>query len=156
MIRRPPRSTLFPYTTLFRSEDRDVLRRVVGPEEVRDAPYALGAEASPDPEGGSRVKGCADDGGASVLEVLDVGQPHEGANAREARRLEGVRGFVADHQIASYSSLKVSDALSKSPGHKRQIGSRAEQSEVPSQFHRCIIRVTCSTRERPPSSRRTL
>src|SRR2546430_4505335 len=29
MIRRPPRSTLFPYTTLFRSLDRDVdfLRR---------------------------------------------------------------------------------------------------------------------------------
>src|SRR2546430_10085602 len=30
MIRRPPRSTLFPYTTLFRSEERDaaaVLRR---------------------------------------------------------------------------------------------------------------------------------
>src|SRR3712207_8675033 len=24
MIRRPPRSTLFPYTTLFRSEDRDL------------------------------------------------------------------------------------------------------------------------------------
>src|SRR2546427_4861471 len=23
MIRRPPRSTLFPYTTLFRSEDKD-------------------------------------------------------------------------------------------------------------------------------------
>src|SRR2546422_8353314 len=27
MIRRPPRSTLFPYTTLFRSQDRDLLRR---------------------------------------------------------------------------------------------------------------------------------
>src|SRR5438445_12987420 len=27
MIRRPPRSTLFPYTTLFRSEVRDSLRR---------------------------------------------------------------------------------------------------------------------------------
>src|SRR3712207_7415598 len=25
MIRRPPRSTLFPYTTLFRSGDRDVV-----------------------------------------------------------------------------------------------------------------------------------
>src|SRR2546422_5975505 len=24
MIRRPPRSTLFPYTTLFRSQERDV------------------------------------------------------------------------------------------------------------------------------------
>src|SRR6266508_6976775 len=32
MIRRPPRSTLFPYTTLFRSpaERRDFLRRVMG------------------------------------------------------------------------------------------------------------------------------
>src|SRR3712207_8921727 len=30
MIRRPPRSTLFPYTTLFRSADREFhLRRVV-------------------------------------------------------------------------------------------------------------------------------
>src|SRR5438445_8623337 len=32
MIRRPPRSTLFPYTTLFRSKDRDdrrSARRVV-------------------------------------------------------------------------------------------------------------------------------
>src|SRR2546430_12961427 len=27
MIRRPPRSTLFPYTTLFRSDAVDVLRR---------------------------------------------------------------------------------------------------------------------------------
>src|SRR5438477_9073896 len=28
MIRRPPRSTLFPYTTLFRSEDRCLLYSV--------------------------------------------------------------------------------------------------------------------------------
>src|SRR3712207_8768989 len=27
MIRRPPRSTLFPYTTLFRSHGRDLQRR---------------------------------------------------------------------------------------------------------------------------------
>src|SRR2546425_9551506 len=26
MIRRPPRSTLFPYTTLFRSSQREILR----------------------------------------------------------------------------------------------------------------------------------
>src|SRR3712207_9349095 len=26
MIRRPPRSTLFPYTTLFRSDDEEMLR----------------------------------------------------------------------------------------------------------------------------------
>src|SRR2546426_4459446 len=29
MIRRPPRSTLFPYTTLFRSPAADVLARLV-------------------------------------------------------------------------------------------------------------------------------
>src|SRR5687767_15763004 len=33
MIRRPPRSTLFPYTTLFRSGRRDRLR-----PDVRDLP----------------------------------------------------------------------------------------------------------------------
>src|SRR2546430_4085556 len=30
MIRRPPRSTLFPYTTLFRSNRRAPLRAVIG------------------------------------------------------------------------------------------------------------------------------
>src|SRR5256885_12920462 len=29
MIRRPPRSTLFPYTTLFRSEEEIVIRNTV-------------------------------------------------------------------------------------------------------------------------------
>src|ERR1044072_1678219 len=35
MIRRPPRSTLFPYTTLFRSEENTVqsLSRTYGPNE---------------------------------------------------------------------------------------------------------------------------
>src|SRR3712207_7316001 len=36
MIRRPPRSTLFPYTTLFRStEDADVFRIAPQPGHVR-------------------------------------------------------------------------------------------------------------------------
>src|SRR3712207_7496082 len=35
MIRRPPRSTLFPYTTLFRSVPRDVRRRDVLPSPAR-------------------------------------------------------------------------------------------------------------------------
>src|SRR2546430_13499958 len=30
MIRRPPRSTLFPYTTLFRSVGRDVIEELAG------------------------------------------------------------------------------------------------------------------------------
>src|SRR3712207_7936544 len=43
MIRRPPRSTLFPYTTLFRSERGLALRGgVVGLREVRRAAPELG------------------------------------------------------------------------------------------------------------------
>src|SRR5690242_20965619 len=38
MIRRPPRSTLFPYTTLFRSGRRDRRRRDGG---ARDRPAGL-------------------------------------------------------------------------------------------------------------------
>src|SRR3712207_7971658 len=39
MIRRPPRSTLFPYTTLFRSHHRDDARFLAG-----DAGLVLGDE----------------------------------------------------------------------------------------------------------------
>src|SRR3712207_9223540 len=51
MIRRPPRSTLFPYTTLFRSERRE--RGVVGPAE----PVADGGGA----EMGHRDRLCVHD-----------------------------------------------------------------------------------------------
>src|SRR5260370_28610486 len=52
MIRRPPRSTLFPYTTLFRSEQRqlDVLERgqhgnqVVQLKDEPDMPRAPGRQ----------------------------------------------------------------------------------------------------------------
>src|ERR1022692_3268637 len=39
MIRRPPRSTLFPYTTLFRSLNRQSMLRVVG--KHREASYNI-------------------------------------------------------------------------------------------------------------------
>src|SRR3712207_7816415 len=44
MIRRPPRSTLFPYTTLFRSQRLEDLRRVdLGPQ----GPGELGEQPDP-------------------------------------------------------------------------------------------------------------
>src|SRR3712207_8650823 len=42
MIRRPPRSTLFPYTTLFRSRGVGAAGRGAGPGQ-RGAPGAAGA-----------------------------------------------------------------------------------------------------------------
>src|SRR3712207_7648587 len=44
MIRRPPRSTLFPYTTLFRSSRILLFRRIVFPIAVRQALPAYGNE----------------------------------------------------------------------------------------------------------------
>src|SRR5438132_9971684 len=41
MIRRPPRSTLFPYTTLFRSRSSEALRRLYPRLEKISVDYAL-------------------------------------------------------------------------------------------------------------------
>src|SRR3712207_7655312 len=41
MIRRPPRSTLFPYTTLFRSVDEEAFRRLPGSIAIARAGLAL-------------------------------------------------------------------------------------------------------------------
>src|SRR5258705_2882648 len=77
MIRRPPRSTLFPYTTLFRShlheriqvekivaEDRDQGDRVSGPDvpviEVRNVPAVDVADAFPPAQGGFQGLQAAD------------------------------------------------------------------------------------------------
>src|SRR2546430_3355519 len=49
MIRRPPRSTLFPYTTLFRSRDRRLRRWAAGPQQG-----AQGAKGGSADGGGGR------------------------------------------------------------------------------------------------------
>src|SRR5256885_7690003 len=51
MIRRPPRSTLFPYTTLFRSRDLNPARGRCRPVE-HDASDGVGRS--------KRSRGCAD------------------------------------------------------------------------------------------------
>src|SRR5207253_6257341 len=48
MIPRPPRSTLFPYTTLFRSRDLEIL---VDAERIARRVRELGAEISDDYRG---------------------------------------------------------------------------------------------------------
>src|SRR5215207_8451084 len=68
MLRRPPRSTLFPYTTLFRSHARSargraLLRRRLGDRPLSAAPRwtaavgAAGARARTGPDGARRRDG---------------------------------------------------------------------------------------------------
>src|SRR5436853_5609495 len=78
MILRPPRSTLFPYTTLFRSSDR--------------ATDALARRADR-LSGGSRRFGC---GGASASSVRDRGSDRQ-ARARSEEHtseLQSLRHLV--------------------------------------------------------------
>src|SRR5256885_6695327 len=55
MIRRPPRSTLFPYTTLFRSGRPRDARPGAGqqavPADARASPRPLGRHSDPAPRG---------------------------------------------------------------------------------------------------------
>src|SRR3989441_12037958 len=74
MIRRPPRSTLFPYTTLFRSiATADGIKlswdRGVRWFEITDS---LGAATAPHPWGGARI-------GSQYVLALAAGPPGDGS-----------------------------------------------------------------------------
>src|SRR3712207_9594052 len=65
MIRRPPRSTLFPYTTLFRSPDPIVLdkrsetQRVV--QHIRDEAHRFGITFHRDTRSKAQIKSILDE-----------------------------------------------------------------------------------------------
>src|SRR3989475_4217413 len=60
MIRRPPRSTLFPYTTLFRSQQRGRFVAYVG--------HHGGRARNP-------LTGADEDNGTSIVDVTDPARP---------------------------------------------------------------------------------
>src|SRR3712207_7449318 len=68
MIRRPPRSTLFPYTTLFRSDDPD--QKYIRRDEPPANPPFFHDEADPSEDGGSvnRVRRRASGTGLSDMD----------------------------------------------------------------------------------------
>src|SRR2546422_4102402 len=84
MIRRPPRSTLFPYTTLFRSQDRErnprVLRAVHGACELLLAPDELD-RVEVEPLARSR-------------QADEHGPAREGAD-RKSTRLNSSHGYIS-------------------------------------------------------------
>src|SRR2546430_9249679 len=89
MIRRPPRSTLFPYTTLFRS---DV------PRDLEPGTLVFHAGTSRDPDGTVRVAG------GRVLTVTGLGdtvvaareQSAHGCEDRKSTRLNSSHSQISD------------------------------------------------------------
>src|SRR3712207_7891036 len=77
MIRRPPRSTLFPYTTLFRSLG------VRGHVALQEDGGAVGVDAGRDQLGGGLPAGCAEGLGVLLLgDGVQVGDEAEGVEVR--------------------------------------------------------------------------
>src|SRR2546430_12018297 len=94
MMRRPPRSTLFPYTTLFRSEHRAIGRqRCVGLEHAASQ-FARGGHVA-----GQRERELDDDawGGAACLRRRFAHAGHE--LDRKSTRLN------SSHSQISYAGL---------------------------------------------------
>src|SRR3712207_8863756 len=77
MIRRPPRSTLFPYTTLFRSD-----RRARGRDRLADDHEDAGADDRAQAEGGQVER--ADGPAEPVLGVLRVDRKSTRLNSSHA------------------------------------------------------------------------
>src|SRR3712207_8664845 len=82
MIRRPPRSTLFPYTTLFRSEARVLVPEPVAVAQRLELPGDDGGESL-----AHEGAGCQPLGQAAGPEVDGVDVAAEGFSQRLDRRL---------------------------------------------------------------------
>src|SRR3712207_7949525 len=76
MIRRPPRSTLFPYTTLFRSRVLGVDPRGGGQARVVDREPCLQGEWDGDVLGGLGGVGEAGDGGPGPVALAPRSEEH--------------------------------------------------------------------------------
>src|SRR2546422_2835524 len=86
MIRRPPRSTLFPYTTLFRSH--------AGPVRVREQLQPVAHEDAVLPREGHHVRHRRE--GHEVEEMeRQVGRDPERRKDRKSTRLNSSHGYIS-------------------------------------------------------------
>src|SRR2546429_6648625 len=83
MIRRPPRSTLFPYTTLFRSVFGTLIERVFGDGEIRV--NSMHHQAIDDVAPGFQVSARCPDG---VIEAIESTQD------RKSTRLNSSHAYI--------------------------------------------------------------
>src|SRR5256886_10311993 len=135
MIRRPPRSTLFPYTTLFRSEDDDIGRlgaagahrreRLV-PWRVQERNLAVpsldlvGADVLRDPpELLLGDLGLADRVEERGLAVVDVA--HDRDDGRAQLELGGVEVLLVDDLTFDGSDLEIDVELVRDELRGRRI-----------------------------------
>src|SRR5690349_22518172 len=80
MLRRPPRSTLFPYTTLFRSRGRRGFRRVEEESQHCGTPLVYGSVAR------RRARGTPEAVAQAQLDAIVVTRSEEHTSELQSRR----------------------------------------------------------------------
>src|SRR3712207_7325574 len=96
MIRRPPRSTLFPYTTLFRSAG-------AGVDDVRGVPRA----AEPDLEHGDVDRGVGERGERHARQHLEERHRPRGARVDQDRKSTRLNSSHANISYAVFCLKKI-------------------------------------------------
>src|SRR3712207_9432281 len=96
MIRRPPRSTLFPYTTLFRSEALRIVTRIAHDEGDVDGVAGRGGQVGRD-----RVEARARDAADRDRRPVEV---------RGGRQADGLHRAAADRADRKSTRLNSSHA----------------------------------------------
>src|SRR3989442_1017491 len=128
MIRRPPRSTLFPYTTLFRSQIRpDKIGDLIGPKgkTIRGIQEQTGAEINVDDtglvtisavgEGGERARDMVQ----ALVQEPEVGKIYEGvvksttAFGAFIEILPGVEGLLHISELQHGRTERTEDVVKK-------------------------------------------
>src|SRR6266702_6825047 len=136
MIRRPPRSTLFPYTTLFRSLRRPALDKVddqASPELVR-RPLALADPA------------CVGAVAPSVLGRDDAPEPGQGA-AAGAERPGGDE--LLEEKLAGSGEAAGEQTQERDPGRGCRHVGRSPLAAASVEERCCRARTPCGTIGRP-------
>src|SRR2546422_7229181 len=92
MIRRPPRSTLFPYTTLFRS-----------PDQVQQIHVNVDSLHRVHPARRDSIYNGADDDGSGTTSVLEIAEAFAGARVKPKRSDRKSTRLNSSHGYISYS-----------------------------------------------------
>src|SRR5687768_17872016 len=91
MLRRPPRSTLFPYTTLFRSDEASAPPGLVRLDWIGGPVAAAVGPAQGEPE----VIGAAPQVDAMTVPAPDVPAVPAEAEDRKSTRLNSSHGYIS-------------------------------------------------------------
>ena len=107
MIRRPPRSTLFPYTTLFRSDADEVQANYEKAlADARGSAQKLIAKTKDDASG-KNAKAEAEADAAAAVQIKEAEARIDGARTEALANVKDVVSEVAGDAVAKLIGVKV-------------------------------------------------